>query len=161
MIKNKKKFYSWKGIGSEYRATELSSALLFGQLIKYNYIQEARERICNIYFKKFLKIKSKNFYLLNNSNKFKKSSHHVFALIFKSLNTRNRFILHMKKKGIDCFFHYYPLHMSNFGKKIKKIKLPVTEKIYDGLVRLPLYPSLKAGEINKIIKISEKFIKSI
>ena len=161
LIKNKKKFYSWKGIGSEYRATELSSALLFGQLIKYNYIQEARERICNIYFKKFLKIKSKNFYLLNNSNKFKKSSHHVFALIFKSLNTRNRFILHMKKKGIDCFFHYYPLHMSNFGKKIKKIKLPVTEKIYDGLVRLPLYPSLKAGEINKIIKISEKFIKSI
>jgi len=98
---------------------------------------------------------------LNNNNKFKKSSNHVFALIFKSLNLRNRFILYMKKKGIDCFFHYYPLHMSNFGKKIKKIKLPVTEKIYDGLVRLPLYPSLKAGEINKIIKISEKFIKSI
>ena len=161
LITNKKKYYSWKGIGSEYRATELSSALLFGQLTKHIYIHEARERIWNIYFKKFFKIKNKNFYLLNNNNKFKKSSNHVFALIFKSLNLRNRFILYMKKKGIDCFFHYYPLHMSNFGKKIKKIKLPVTEKIYDGLVRLPLYPSLKAGEINKIIKISEKFIKSI
>ena len=161
LIKNKKKFYSWKGIGSEYRATELSSALLLGQLIKYNYIQKVRERIWNTYFKEFFKINSKNFYLLNNSNKFKKSSHHVFALIFKSLNVRDRFILYMKKKGIECFFHYYPLHMSNFGKKIKKIKLPVTEKIYDGLVRLPLYPSLRVDEIKKIIKISEKFIKSI
>ena len=98
---------------------------------------------------------------MNNSNKFKKSSHHVFALIFKSLNARDRFILYLKKKGIEAFFHYYPLHMSFFGKKIKKIKLPVTEKIYNGLVRLPLYPSLKVGEIKKIIKISEKFIRSI
>ena len=161
LIKNKKKFYSWKGIGSEYRATELSSALLFGQLIKYNSIQKARERIWNTYFKKFFKINSKKFYILNNSNKFKTSSHHVFALIFNSLTVRNRFILYMKKKGIDCFFHYYPLHMSNFGKKLKKIKLPVTEKIYYGLVRLPLYPSLKAGEVKKIIEISERFIRSI
>jgi len=161
LVKNKKKYYSWKGIGSEYRATELSSALLYGQLIKYNYIQKTREKIWNKYFNKFLKINDKNFYILNNSNKFKISAHHVFALIFKSLSIRNRFILYMKKKGIDCFFHYYPLHMSNFGKKIKKIKLPVTEKIYYGLVRLPLYPSLKVSEVNKIIKIVEKFIRSI
>jgi len=161
LVKNKKKYYSWKGIGSEYRATELSSALLYGQLIKYNYIQKTREKIWNKYFNKFLKINDKNFYILNNSNKFKISAHHVFALIFKSLSIRNGFILYMKKKGIDCFFHYYPLHMSNFGKKIKKIKLPVTEKIYYGLVRLPLYPSLKVSEVNKIIKIVEKFIRSI
>ena len=51
--------------------------------------------------------------------------------------------------------------MSNFGKKIKKIKLPVTEKIYYGLVRLPLHPSLKVSEVNKVIKIAEKFIRSI
>ena len=161
LVKNKKKYYSWKGIGSEYRATELSSALLYGQLIKYNYIQKTREKIWNKYFNKFLKINDKNFYILNNSNKFKISAHHVFALIFKSLSIRNGFILYMKKKGIDCFFHYYPLHMSNFGKKIKKIKLPVTEKIYYGLVRLPMYPSLKVSEVNKIIKIVEKFIRSI
>ena len=161
LVKNKKKYYSWKGIGSEYRATELSSALLFGQLIKCNYIQKAREKIWNKYFNKFLKINDKNFYILNKSNKFKISAHHVFALIFKSLSIRNRFILYMKKKGIDCFFHYYPLHMSNFGKKIKKIKLPVTEKIYYGLVRLPLHPSLKVSEVNKVIRIAEKFIRSI
>ena len=161
LVKNKKKYYSWKGIGSEYRATELSSALLFGQLIKCNYIQKAREKIWNKYFNKFYKINDKNFYILNKSNKFKISAHHVFALIFKSLSIRNRFILYMKKKGIDCFFHYYPLHMSNFGKKLKKIKLPVTEKIYYGLVRLPLHPSLNASEVNKVIKIAEKFIRSI
>ncbi len=49
----------------------------------------------------------------------------------------------MKSKNIDCFFHYYPLHLSSFGKKISKVKLKNTEKIYNGLVRLPLYPTLK------------------
>ena len=161
LLNNKKKYYSWKGIGSEYRATELSSALLFGQLSKYNYIQKSRERIWNIYFKKFKKNSDKNFYILKNNTKFKASAHHVFILIFKSLNLRNKFIIYMKQQGIECFFHYYPLHMSNFGKKIKKNKLPVTEKIYKGLVRLPLYPSLKLNQINRIIKFSKKFVNSI
>ena len=161
LIKNKKKFYSWKGIGSEYRATELSSALLFGQLMKYNYMQKIRKRIWSKYFNKFSKINSKKFYMLSNGNKLKKSAYHVFALIFKNLNTRNKFIFYMRKKGIDCFFHYYPLHMSNFGKKIKKIKLPITEKIYYGLVRLPLYPSLKVSEVDKVIKNTKKFLISI
>ena len=99
--------------------------------------------------------------MLSNGNKLKKSAYHVFALIFKNLNTRNKFIFYMRKKGIDCFFHYYPLHMSNFGKKIKKIKLPITEKIYYGLVRLPLYPSLKVSEVDKVIKNTKKFLISI
>ena len=160
-IDNKKKYYSWKGIGSEYRATELSSALLYGQLKNYKRIYNSRKLIWSKYFKELSKVNSEKFYLLHNKNILKKNAYHVFAIIFDSLRLRNKYIAHMKNKNIDCYFHYYPLHMSNFGKKIKKIKLPVTEKIYDGLVRLPLYPSLKAGEINKIIKTSEKFIKSI
>ena len=39
IINNKKKYYSWKGIGSEFRSAELPSALLFSQLIKDQEIQ--------------------------------------------------------------------------------------------------------------------------
>jgi len=160
-INNKKKYYSWCGIGSEYRATELSAALLFGQLAKLKKIQNLREKIWNKYSKTFSKISNKSVYILKNKHKFKRSAYHVFALIFRNIKLRDNFILFMKKKGIDCYFHYYPLHMSKFGRKIKKIKLPETEKTYNGLVRLPLYPSLKNNEVNKVIKNTKIFLNNI
>ena len=36
-----------------------------------------------------------------------------------------------------------------------------TEKIYNGLVRLPLYPSLSKLEIKNIINATQKFLKRI
>ena len=67
----------------------------------------------------------------------------------------------MQINNIDCYFHYYPLHMSKFGKNFKYYDLKVTEKVYNGLVRLPLYQSLTKKQLNKIIIISKKFLNSI
>ena len=67
----------------------------------------------------------------------------------------------MKKRGITCYFHYYPLHLSSFGKKFPYVKLKNTEAIYNGLVRLPLYPGLKKNEVKYIISESNKFLKTI
>ena len=67
----------------------------------------------------------------------------------------------MKSKNIDCFFHYYPLHLSSFGKKISKTKLKNTEKIYNGLVRLPLYPTLKKNEYQHVTDLTINFIKKL
>ena len=72
---------------------------------------------------------------------------------------REKFINFMKKKGIFCYFHYFPLHMSSFGKKFQKTKMTNTEKIYNGLVRLPLYPGLKISEQRRVIIEAKKFLK--
>ena len=51
--------------------------------------------------------------------------------------------------------------MSKFGKNFKCHNLSVSEKIYNGLVRLPLYPLLSVRELNRIILTSKKFLKII
>ena len=158
LISDKKKYYSWKGVGSEYRATELSAALLFGQLRNSNIIQKNRRDIWNKYFSEFSNIHNKNFYVFKKNHQNKKSAYHVFPIIFKNIKLRDKFILNMKNKGIDCYFHYYPLHMSDFGKKFLRHKLPITEKIYNGLVRLPLYPNLTNKEVDKIISTAKKYL---
>ena len=83
----------------------------------------------------------------------------VFSIIFKNFRMREKFINFMKKNGIFCYFHYFPLHMSSFGKKFQKTKMTNTEKIYNGLVRLPLYPGLKISEQKKVIVEAKKFLK--
>ena len=150
LISNKKKYYSWKDIGSEYRSAELPAALVFSQLKKLDKIQNLRKKIWNFYFQELKKVNSKNFKILRFDKK-NKSAYHVFALIFKNLKIRDKFILYMKKKKIFCYFHYFPLHKSSFGKKFKRTGMVNTEKIYNGLVRLPFYPTMKGSDIKKII----------
>ena len=65
----------------------------------------------------------------------------------------------MSQNKILCYFHYYPLHMSNYGRKLSKTKLKNTEKVYNGLVRLPIYPSLSQLQVMSIIQKFQSFIK--
>ena len=155
---NKKKYYSWKGMGSEYRAPELTAAFLYAQLTCSNKIQKERKKIFDYYYEKLKKIDSNKFYTLKKDIKNKKSAYHIFPVVFQNLKIRKNFINYMKKNNVECYFHYYPLHLSSFGKKISNLKLKVTEMVYDGLVRLPLYPELNKKEQDVIIKLFKSFI---
>ena len=44
------------------------------------------------------------------------------------------------------------------GKKFGNSKLPVTENIYNRVVRLPLFPDMTRREMDKIIKNIREFI---
>ena len=155
-IGNKKRYYSWKDIGSEFRSAELPAALLYSQLIKFNDINIKRENIYKLYKKNIDLIENKKFDVIKNDSK-NKSAYHVFALIFRNIKIREKFIHYMKKKNILCFFHYYPLHLSSFGKKFSRTSMKNTNRIYNGLVRLPIYPGLKKTEIIRVIKEVERF----
>tara|TARA_B110000971_G_scaffold191219_1_gene202713 strand:+ start:3157 stop:4290 length:1134 start_codon:yes stop_codon:yes gene_type:complete len=159
IIKNKKKYYSWKSVGSEYRAPELTSALLYSQLNNSKTMQKKRKNIWDYYYEKLNALQTNLFYTLNKDIINKESSHHLFPVIFQNKKFRDLFIKYMKTKNVECFFHYYPLHLSSYGKKISKYKLKNTEKIYNGLVRLPLYPGLKKEELIYIIKQIIRFDK--
>jgi dTDP-4-amino-4,6-dideoxygalactose transaminase len=63
----------------------------------------------------------------------------------------------MQKSNIAATFHYVPLHKSKMGKKFCNSKLPITENIYDRVVRLPLFPDMTKKEVNKIIKNIKEF----
>jgi len=156
---NKKKYYSWKGFGSEYRAPELSAALLYSQFREYKNIQKKREKIWKYYYDKLSQIKSKKFKILNYKDSKKICSYHSFPIIFQNIKKRNSFIHFMKKKGIFCYFHYFPLHMSKFGKKFSKERLLNTEKTWNGLVRLPIYPDLKIFDLKYITTSVQLFTK--
>ena len=155
-IGNKKRYYSWKDVGSEFRSAELPAALLYSQLMKLQTIIKKRQLISKTYEKNILSFKNRKFEILKNDIR-NKSAHHIFALIFKNFRMREKFINYMKKKKIFCYFHYYPLHISTLGKKFKRTRMKNTDKIYNGLVRLPLYPGLKKSEVKKITQEVRKF----
>tara|TARA_Y100000022_G_C13240919_1_gene372342 strand:- start:1509 stop:1802 length:294 start_codon:yes stop_codon:yes gene_type:complete len=85
------------------------------------------------------------------------SAYHLFVLVFKNSKLSFHFKNKMQKSKIAATFHYVPLHKSKMGKKYCNSRLPVTENIYDCVVRLPLFPDMTKKEINKIIKNIKEF----
>ena len=158
-FKGKKGYYSWKGVGSEIRATEITSSIIFSQLLSLDKILKKRKQIWSIYKNALDNLNQKLFFLPKYDLDNLAFSYHIFPIIFFNKNTRIRFENYMLKQGVECFFHYYPLHLSSYGKKFSKTRLNNTELIYNGLTRLPLYPKLKILEIKKIISKIINFVK--
>ena len=79
------------------------------------------------------------------------------ALIFKDLKLSNILKQEMQKNNIAATFHYVPLHKSKMGKYFWKYKLPITEKIFNKVVRLPLFSDMTNKEFNKISGVLKKF----
>ena len=157
ILSNNKKFYSWVDIGSEYRAPELSCALLYSQLKKLNKIQRSRKKIWQWFKKEIDKINSNEFYIikpLKNSI----SSYHLFVIVFNKKNIARKFMNYMQKNKIAATFHYVPLHMSKMAMKIKKQKLKTSESIYSRIVRLPLFPGMNQKMLNKIVFNIKRFL---
>ena len=85
----------------------------------------------------------------------------MYYIILESLDVRNKFITYMKEEGIHCTFHYQPLHYSplyiNKFTDDDKLKpyLPVTRKVADTLVRIPLWIGIDSFQdfiVDKLIK---------
>ena len=154
--KYNKNFYSWVDVGSEYRAPELSCALLYSQLKKIFEIQNKREQIWLQYRNLISKLKSNKFYLIE-PKKNTTSTYHILGLIFNTQRLADNFKVWMQNNGIAATFHYVPLHNSLMGKKFNSKKLVITENIYKKVVRLPLYPDMTNNEIAKILKTIKNF----
>ena len=156
--KNNKKFYSWVDLGSEYRAPELSSALLYSQLLKVKKIQNKRKKNWHVFRKIINKLNTKKFYLVEPIKK-SSSAYHILALIFKTTKFANNFKSVFQSQKIAATFHYVPLHKSLMGKKYCNYSLPLTESIYSRVVRLPLFSEMTKKEIKKISSLIKVFSK--
>jgi dTDP-4-amino-4,6-dideoxygalactose transaminase len=71
---------------------------------------------------------------------------------------RGNFLKYLKKNNIYPGIHYpIPNHLQKPFIKFTKTKLPITEKISKEIVSIPIYPFLSTKQINKIIKVINKF----
>ena len=86
-------------------------------------------------------------------------SAHLYYLLLPSLELRQRFIQHLRSRGIHAVFHYVPLHMSPMGQRLgaDQTACPVTRYTSDRLVRLPLFPDLTETDQARVIEAVKAF----
>ena len=79
-------------------------------------------------------------------------SYHLFWIRVKN---RNKFMKEMLKNGIETGIHYHPIHKMQYYKT--KYQLPITEQVGNEIVSLPIHPNLSESNVEKIIKLTNRF----
>lgn len=143
--------YGWTDIGSSFLPSDLLAAYLYAQLEAFDFIQNARMKIWNLYYEG---LKGNNNITLPISGNHNAS---IFYFTCRSLEDRTKLIAHLKQNNIPASFHYQALHKSSFAASSDS--LPNSEKYSNTLVRLPLYVDLKENEVSAIITAINNFLK--
>jgi UDP-4-amino-4,6-dideoxy-N-acetyl-beta-L-altrosamine transaminase len=152
-------FYEVIAPGFKYNMTDISAALGLVQLKKVNKMQEKREEIAAEYYEKLkdlaieLPPKPKNGDL---------HSWHLFVIQLKNSKvSRNDLINKLFENGIGCSVHYIPLHLHPYWRdkyKLSKENFPVSQKIYENSISLPIYSMMTEKDTQRVIVELKKYI---
>lgn len=154
--------YTWRDIGSSFLPGELTAAFLWAQLQKAEKITKKRLSIWNYYHKALKKLEEKKKLRRPVVPKYCRHNAHMYYLLTKSENIRNKFIQYLKRKNILSVFHYVPLHNSPKERiyRLKSNKLLVSNNHASRIARLPLYVDLKDKSISIILRAINQFFKT-
>jgi dTDP-4-amino-4,6-dideoxygalactose transaminase len=152
--------YSWIQKGSSFLPGEIVTAFLWAQLQKAQWINRQRLRIWKRYHEQFKKFESKEFLRRPFIPEGCEHNGHIYYLLLKDGSVRDKFIARMNKKGIQCVFHYVPLHQSLAGRKYARAggSLKITEQVAGRLVRMPLWLGIER-HMDFIIDKSTRLLK--
>jgi len=151
--------YDIQEAGYNYRLDEVRSSLGINQLKRIRVLNKKRQNAFKYYNKYFKNIDGllvpveKN--IVNNACHL-----YILRITNKFPISRNKLFENLLSSGIRTTVHYKPLHKFPIYKKLGIIreKLTISEKLYDEIISLPLYPEIKKEEqdfvINNILKYS-------
>ena len=146
--------YTWVDIGSSYLPSDMIAAFLFGQLEQHVKVQLHRKNLWLTYEMALKDWARQNGVILPTVPAYVEQAYHMFYLLLPDLDTRQRFIMYLRERGIYSVFHYLPLHLSDMGQKFggKPGDCPVTEAVSDHLVRLPFHNALNNSDLEMVIE---------
>ena len=151
--------YTWVDVGSSYLPSEMLAAFLLAQLEAREEIQTKRRRIWEYYAAHLGDWAERLDCRLPVVPKGCEPAFHLFHLILPSEKLRDGLMAHLKERGIASTFHYLPLHLSEYGRRLggRPGDLPVTEDLAGRLLRLPFYNDLSASDLERVVSAVREF----
>jgi len=145
--------YSWIDSGSSYVLSDLLAALLRSQLANRATIKSLRKRIWHRYLDALRPLRDRHSLTLPSIPTGADPNYHLFPFLVSGHQRRNEVLDCLHQDGIGATFHYVPLHsapcMVKRGGTVDN--LPVTTRVSERLIRLPLFPGLRDGDVERVI----------
>jgi len=139
-------------LGHNYRLGDIHCAIGIKQLKMLDQFTKRRREIANLYSRE---LKDTDLILPKDPD-YGKNVYHLYVIRTKAAK-RDKIIEELKKDRIYCGIHY-PIACHQQRAIKEKWSLPITEKIVNEIISLPIYPLLTDGQV---VMISDKLKKVI
>jgi dTDP-4-amino-4,6-dideoxygalactose transaminase len=151
--------YTWVDLGSSYAPSDILGAFLLAQLEVRKKIQKLREETWRFYAKQLRDWAKRCGARLPAVPAHTEQTYHMFYVLMKTGDERDRLMGHLREAGIQAVFHYLPLHLSQKGRSFggEAADCPVAESVAGRLLRLPFYNDLTRSEIARVVEVMLKF----
>lgn len=149
---NKKKKYWHEFAGFNYRMTNMQAAIGVAQIKKINILIHNKKKIFEYYDNK---LKNDQRICLLPKNYWSENSYWIYTLRIKDFNEskRDKFLINLKNRGIDCRPGFYPLHLMPPYKLFARGKFKNSIVISQNSVSLPSASNLTKHDQDLIIRI--------
>lgn len=144
--------YTWVDVGSSFLMSDVTAALLAEQLERVEQITAARLAIWDAYHAAFEELEQAGRLRRPVIPARARHNAHLYRLMLPGRAARDRVIAALEADGISAYFHYVPLHSAPAGRRFGRAHGPmdVTDAAADGLLRLPLWVGMTAGDAARV-----------
>jgi perosamine synthetase len=136
-------------LGYNFRMSNITAALGIAQLAKIDKIIEMRRGNASYLTEKLSAVKQIT--LPNVPDNFLHLYQMYTIRVTGDQKTRDKLMKYLNERGIGAKVYFYPVHLTKFYKDAfgyKGGELPVTEKISQQVLTLPMYPTLTKDEMD-------------
>ena len=153
-------YYQQVGLGYNFRVTDMQAALLSSQLDKLDLFAARRKELVRKYDEAFAEMPE---IIVQKEIPESDTVRHLYIIQLKldALNcTRKEVFEALQAEGIGVNVHYIPTYYFPYYKKLgyRKGLCPNAEKLYEGIITIPLYYSMTDEEQEKVVYAVKKVI---
>ena len=153
-------YYEQVALGYNYRITDFQAALIMSQMKKLDGFIARRKAIVKVYNEAFENVPG---LILQKEIPESDTCRHLYIiqLDFEKLScTRREFFDAMSAENVQCQVHYVPVYWFPYYKHLgyEKGLCPVAEKIYSGIMSIPLYPKMTDDDVQDVIHAVKKVV---
>lgn len=154
-------YYEMQELGFNYRLTDIQSALLISQLDKLQKFSDRRKEIVNKYNEAFKDVPE---IIVQKEIPESDTTRHLYVIqldLDKLKCTRREFFDALSAENVQPQVHYVPVYFFPFYEKrgYNKGLCPEAEKLYNGMMSIPLYPLMTDSDVDDVITAVKKVVE--
>ena len=145
-------------LGFNYRMNDIQAALGLNQMSRLDEYVERRQKIASYYDEEFNDLALTTPYQSPNIS----SSYHLYPILVNAkfgFGSQKQIYEELRKKNILANLHYIPVHRHPYYESLgfKKGDFPNAEKIFQEIISIPIYPSIKAEQQEYVVSVLKNF----
>ena len=151
--------YDMKMLGRNYRMTDIQAALGISQLKKIDQFIERRNEIASYYQEVLQDVGSIS---LPSIRKGVRHGWHIYTVLLDGSINRNGLFKYLRTENIGVNVHYIPVYRHSYYLETfdyNKKDYPVTEDVFEKIITLPLYPSMKETDVEYVASAISNFVR--